>query len=69
MSADDMRKRAQRPWNARARVPLASWLRAEAKAEDAARLRCIGNVVMPACARLALHVMAHRATAHDSDSE
>ncbi|CAE7795488.1 unnamed protein product [Symbiodinium microadriaticum] len=33
MSADDMRKRAQRPWNARARVPLASWLRAEAKAE------------------------------------
>ena len=39
--------------------PLSRWLKARQGPLDLERLKCLGNVVMPACARMALHIIAH----------
>lgn len=39
--------------------PLATWLVAEKEANFKERLECVGNVVIPQCANLAAHILAH----------
>lgn len=46
-------------WNSKGRIPLFEWLRKDVSAEDTKRLKCLGNIVMPRCARLGLHVLLH----------
>ena len=59
MSAEDMHRQAHQRWNNLGRLPLSQWLSDKFSDEDAARLKAIGNCVMPRVARLALHVHLH----------
>lgn len=59
MSAKEIQNHCHRRWNPMGRVPLAQWLLSEAKPVDLERLHVLGNIVMPPCARLGLHLLGH----------
>ena len=58
---EEIQRRANALWNPLGRVPVHEWLlRASTLSQvDSNRLKALGNVVMPACANLALHLMGH----------
>ena len=51
-----MIREASESWNARARPALHSWLQRNHDMAEIERLRELGNVVLPRCARLAAHL-------------
>ena len=57
MSSAEMDFNANKPWNVRGRVPLLRWLNHTQDEKDKERLKTVGNLVMPACGRLAMHIM------------
>ena len=61
MSAETMRSAAEADWNFAGAQPLREWLAPSQSSQDCERLRCLGNVVVPQCARLGLHIMVHEA--------
>jgi hypothetical protein len=58
---EQIQRQANSLWNPLGRVPVHDWLlRASTLSQvDCNRLEALGNVVMPACASLALHLMGH----------
>ena len=50
---------SQAPWLPGSRLPVHTWLVPDQTEEDAARLRALGNIVIPQCCRLALHLHAN----------
>ena len=46
------------PWNKDSQVPISEWLQDKEGAEDAARLRAMGNIVVPLQARKAVSNLA-----------
>ena len=46
------------PWHPETRPVLSEWLAAKQNALDKSRLKAVGNIVIPAQARLALNLMA-----------
>ena len=63
MTAAHMDLQANAPWNKCGRVSLTKWLAAKQSDLDVKRLACVGNIVIPRCAQLALHVLAHQGEA------
>lgn len=59
MNSAEMLTAAQRPWNPCGRRPVHEWLVGDSDAEDQSRIKCLGNIVMPACARLGMHLLHH----------
>ncbi|CAK9032423.1 unnamed protein product [Durusdinium trenchii] len=59
MTSDEMESRALEPWNHRDRPELHCWLSTECTQQDQQRLQSVGNMVIPRCAQLALHVLEH----------
>ena len=59
MSVAEMRQSANIPWNLRGKLPLHKWLAQEHGTDEGERLKEVGNAVIPACGRLALHAMGH----------
>ena len=61
MTAQQMIQRSNLPWNRLGRIETHKWLMqdSEVQADDFDRLKSLGNCVMPACCRLALHLMGH----------
>ena len=66
MSNATIHAKANAVWNKRGRLPVSQWL-SQGKLQKAEqhRLHTLGNVVIPACGRLALHTIAH-AIQHDA---
>ena len=64
MTPERMRMNAKQPWNLPGRLPLTAWLAQEQSSLDKSRLSCIGNVVVPGCCQLALHIIAHHVEHH-----
>lgn len=64
MSAKDVENRCQQPWNPKGWMPLHTWLWHEASDLDLDRLHALGNIVMPRCGQLALHLLGR----HHTDS-
>ena len=61
MTAAEMVSRSNGIWNLLGRIPVHQWLLQdhEVQPDDILRLQALGNCVMPACGRLAVHIMAH----------
>lgn len=61
MSIDEMHRRANSPWNRRARVPIHRWLLqdSEVRPNEFERLKALGNCVIPQCAHLAVTLIGH----------
>lgn len=60
MNADAMHVNANKIWNRLGRVPVHKSLAYGPLDETSkSRLTALGNVVMPPCARLAMHVLGH----------
>lgn len=58
-SSSDMHQSAHAAWNRCCKPPVSAWLLAQQSALDKERLKACGNVVIPQCARLALHIMGN----------
>ena len=58
-SPSDMHQSAHAAWNRCCKPPVSAWLLAKQSALDKERLKACGNVVIPQCARLALHIMGN----------
>lgn len=56
---EEMHRDAKLPWNPRGKPELTTWLLARQGQHDVARLKSLGNIVIPAQARVALHLLAH----------
>lgn len=52
-----LHQQAQKKWNPAGEVKLSSWLQQEHSEQDKERLKTIGNVVFPAVARTAMHII------------
>ena len=61
MSRDKMMSAAQLLWDPDGIIPLHHWLSPSRDREDSERLRCLGNIVIPKCAALAMHQLEHEA--------
>lgn len=61
MSRDKMMSAAQLLWDPDGIIPLHQWLSPSRDREDSERLRCLGNIVIPKCAALAMHQLEHEA--------
>lgn len=59
MSESEMLANAKKPWNKLSQLPHHEWLTEQTSAQDGHRLKCLGNIVIPACARLAMHILRH----------
>lgn len=59
MTASEMESQALRAWNPSERPSLHTWLSSECGEEDQARLKAVGNMVIPQCGKLALHLLEH----------
>lgn len=60
MSDKMIHSRANGFWNKSGRLPLHNWLsRRKMDQCDKNRLEALGNVVMPRCGQLGLHLMGH----------
>ena len=57
MSCAQVHTQANAIWNPQGKVPLSEWLRQTASDVDIERLKAVGNVAMPACSRLGLHLL------------
>ena len=55
LGAEQMMQEALEPWNAAARPALRTWLQRSHDLAEIERLKELGNVVLPRCARLAVH--------------
>lgn len=60
-SKGEFHKQAQRMWYPKCRMPVSQWLGDKHTKEDKARLKALGNVVMPQCAECAMHIIGHQA--------
>ena len=58
MSGSEMHKQVSRTWNPGSEIPLRNWMNDTQNAEDRARLKCVGNIVFPKAAQMALHIIA-----------
>ena len=61
MSQSDIHAQAHQCWHFRKPPPLVEWLSQSHTKEDRERLCAIGNIVIPRCARLAMHVIGRAA--------
>ena len=59
MNSERMKAEALRPWNSAAKPPLQNWLQRFHDAAEIERLQALGNIVIPACARLACHMFGN----------
>lgn len=59
MSPEAMQAQAKQDWNASARPPLADWLSDARGTSHGDRLASLGNVVLPKCAQLGMHLLVH----------
>lgn len=59
MPASVIHENANQCHNLRNRPPLASWLSNSQTKSDQARLHAIGNMVIPKCATLAMHLLVN----------
>ena len=59
MSPEAMKQSALKPWNPKGSIPLRKWLRPTRNEHDDQRLKCLGNIVFPRCAQLAMHQHEH----------
>lgn len=66
MEKKDMMQSALQPWNVEGSLPLHQWLTSEQTELDRQRLKCLGNIVMPRCAKLGLHQLEHELRANGS---
>ena len=66
LGKDEMMLSALQPWNAEGELPLHQWLSSEQSEVDRERLKCLGNIVFPRCAKLALHQLEHELRANCS---
>lgn len=60
LSEEELHRQCHRRWNGPGKLPLHLWLNQTATEMDKNRLRACGNCVIPACARLACQIHAHR---------
>lgn len=58
MTSAEMHQNCHQRWNHFGRTPLSSWLKNDVSPVDKERLKASGNIVMPRCAQLALHLHA-----------
>ena len=58
-TAEEMHEDAKRPWNVAGKPELTTWLLQRQGEHDIPRLKSLGNIVIPAQARMALHLLAH----------
>ena len=65
MTAAALLEQSRGMWNPRGSVPLHQWLVAKQEASDRRRLAMLGNIVIPQCARLALHIFVHQIQSRD----
>jgi len=61
MSAEHMMCNAKMPWDPYGKLPFYKWLSPFRVEEDESRLHCLGNIVIPRCAALAMHQLEHEA--------
>ena len=59
MTKEEMEARALSNWNEGERTPLHTWLTDQSTASDQDRLKRVGNIVIPRCAQLAVHLLEH----------
>lgn len=59
MSANEIMRAAGQPWNRRGAMPLHKWLCEKQSQVDQMRLKCLGNILIPRCAQLAVHQIEH----------
>lgn len=59
MDKETMMDKAKEPWNPMSSVPLERWLSEVRCPMDGDRLKCLGNIVIPAQARLAMRQLVH----------
>lgn len=57
MEAAEIHAQCHMCWNFRSQPHITTWLSPHQSSEDESRLHAVGNMVLPKCARLALHVM------------
>ena len=55
MTGEQADREAHASWNPQARPKLEDWLNVSQTADDRSRLECMGNIVYPRQARLAMH--------------
>ena len=63
-SAEQIHESANMCWNLRNQPAITTWLSNSQLSSDKERLRCVGNMVIPKCAQLAMHILltAHHRT-------
>ena len=59
MTVEQMRAEATRPYNPMGRPAPHDWLKASQTEEDRRRLVCVGNIVFPKQAALAINLIGH----------
>lgn len=61
MPNETIQAQAISEWNplAKKQLPLCQWLENHQGPEEQSRLKAVGNIVIPPCARLALHCILH----------
>lgn len=55
----DVERESHEVWNEAGRLPLEQWLQTSMDKTARARLKAVGNIVLPRCGRLAMHLMMH----------
>lgn len=58
MTTERLQSMCHSEWNVLGRVPLTSWLTEKCTNEQKQRLHTLGNIVLPRCSQVALHVFA-----------
>lgn len=61
MTSKDIEQQAHQRFHFRSPPPLCDWLAHTQSASDQKRLHAVGNVVIPRCASLAMHVIGRTA--------
>lgn len=59
MDEGAMQAAAHAEWNPCDRLPLTSWLSSTKADNHADRMTTLGNIVVPRCARLGMHLLLH----------
>ena len=59
-----MKSEALSEWNPSQKPPLASWLATEKYVLYDERMLMLGNIVLPRCARLGMHLLLHSIRSH-----
>jgi hypothetical protein len=58
-SEKEIHEEANKCWNLRNQPPITTWLAQSLGKHDLHRLHAIGNMVLPKCACLAMHLLLH----------